>query len=669
MSDDERDIRALLEAEAERAPRPQGLRRTTIRRATGGRAAMVGLPLLVVAAVAWVALASPFASDSKPKVVGPGPQPQDGLIAFVTQGPKDMMPWVAVVPASAGEVTRLHEGRDPAWSPNGTRIAFGCDRGICTMNPDGSDVAELTDPPSPGFDETPDWGPNGTIAFTRTYLDGKRGRDVLIIPEEGGREEIFGQQGPDDSSPSWSPDGKEIAFIRGVGEGLEAPTGGRQLFVASAADPKSEERQLTTDGAERPDWSPDGQTILFDNEPALWTIPAKGGSPRRLPVHTGVGSQVNTFGSWAPDSRRFAFSCEHGICVSDIDSEESMVLVTNGGSPAWQPVVPREETVEPSPTETDGGYVVGAEEVVMAFDSEGDIWLALSDGSVVNVTQSPETETSPTISFDDKVLVYERVGRFGAGTLIYHRLTTGESAEFAEGSSPAFGPLDYLAWDSGRGEVVVGSPFSDWSVRAPNGPRGDGATSFSFAWDQSLELLHYSIAFGHGVDPYYIDIVRVDGWECAECGGGLELGRVRSLQPDDGTEGEFLSTSFGTSVDVLRVCCRESDDDPWETAEIGGLDPFDTGILYNRIRGLDDLPLDLNGTNLGLAHAGSLATTVKGDTVEWQVTGRNAWFLINGSDLWLLTDGRDPVLLPYKVKFGTVAVAPTFARSPLIHSF
>lgn len=325
---------------------------------------------------------------------------------------------------------------------------------------------------------------------------------------------------------------------------------------------------------------------------------------------------------------------------------------------------PETDVVDPTPDQTRHGYVTGPDQVVMAFANKGDVWLALSDGSVVNVTQSPQTESSPTISFDDKLLVYEREGR-----LVYVRLDTGESAEFAGGYSPAFGPLDYLAWDSGAGEIVVGSPFSDWTVRAPNGPRGQGATAFSFAWDQSLELLYYSVAFGHGVNPYYIDVVRVDGWQCAECGGGLELGRVRALEPDDGTEGEFLSTSFGTPVDVFRVCCRESDADTWETAEIGGLDPFDTGTLYNRIRGLDDVPLDLTGTtNLGLAHAGSLEATVTGDAVDWGVTDRSAWFLINDRDLWLVTDGREPVLLPFKVS-GGVAVAPTFAGSPLIHSF
>lgn len=73
MSDDERDIRALLETEAGRAPRPSGLRRATIRRGMGRRVGIVTLPLLVVAASAWIAVAQPFAADPSPDMAGPRP--------------------------------------------------------------------------------------------------------------------------------------------------------------------------------------------------------------------------------------------------------------------------------------------------------------------------------------------------------------------------------------------------------------------------------------------------------------------------------------------------------------------------------------------------------------------------------------------------------------------
>ena len=72
MSDDERDIRALLEAEAERGPRPQGLRRATVRRGMGGRLGLLALPLLLGASIAWVATANPFA-DPSTVIAGPGP--------------------------------------------------------------------------------------------------------------------------------------------------------------------------------------------------------------------------------------------------------------------------------------------------------------------------------------------------------------------------------------------------------------------------------------------------------------------------------------------------------------------------------------------------------------------------------------------------------------------
>lgn len=81
MSDDERDIRVLLETEAERAPRPQGLRRATFRRAMGRRIGVVALPVLLLASVAWVAIASPFGART-PEVVGSGPGPFQGDLFY-----------------------------------------------------------------------------------------------------------------------------------------------------------------------------------------------------------------------------------------------------------------------------------------------------------------------------------------------------------------------------------------------------------------------------------------------------------------------------------------------------------------------------------------------------------------------------------------------------------
>lgn len=302
------------------------------------------------------------ADDDTDRVVGPAPSPDEGLIAFTTQEAGEPMPWIATVPVSGGEVTRLREGSDPSWSPDGTRIAFRCYPGICTMKADGSDVVRLTNPQEPVLDEDPDWGPRGYIAFTRTPED--RSRDIYVIPEDGGNASPASpviEQGAN-FAPSWSPDGRAIAFTRGEGPFLEAPKGGFQLWTLNIDG--SELRQLTETGADRPDWSPDGLTITYDAGSVIWTIPAGGGEPRKLePATTGEHPDVGAFPTWSPDSSRIAYMCEargfghNDLCVVNADGTgRTTILATpaNEASPAWQPtddatVMPAQATADAYP--------------------------------------------------------------------------------------------------------------------------------------------------------------------------------------------------------------------------------------------------------------------------------------------------------------------------------
>lgn len=345
MRDD--DVRALLQAEAESAPRPAGLRSRTVRQARLRRAAILATSIATVVAVAVSGVLVARAFNDERQQISPALEIPDGLIAFTTQGPDDMTPWIAVAPAGGGEVIRLHEGSAPSWSPDGARLAFACATGICTMNADGSEVQQITTPPKGAFDETPDWGPDDQILFTRTYLDQPgRSRDIFVTPFPGKTEKRIGHAEPDDSAATWSPDGTRIAFIRGVGEGLEAPTGGFQLFVANADG--GEIQQLTTDGAARPDWAPDGTTILYDEASALWTIPVEGGEPTKLmPATTGRGLDLGAFAGWAPEGNKITYTCDdpmddHDICTMNLDGTGKEVVIDtpdNESDPAWQPRV------------------------------------------------------------------------------------------------------------------------------------------------------------------------------------------------------------------------------------------------------------------------------------------------------------------------------------------
>ncbi len=114
----------------------------------------------------------------------------------------------------------------PAWSPDGTRIAFGCGigaetdggfrtvgpRDICVMDADGRGSVCLTN--DPVADGEPTWSPDGSrIAF-------RRAGDIYTMKPDG-TEVTRLTTVASASEPDWSPDGTKIAFTSRRGLGRE----------------------------------------------------------------------------------------------------------------------------------------------------------------------------------------------------------------------------------------------------------------------------------------------------------------------------------------------------------------------------------------------------------------------------------------------------------------
>ncbi len=140
---------------------------------------------------------------------------------------------------------------DPAWSPDGKRIAFGSDRDggfdLFTMAADGSDQRPLTRlHQSGGRAGYARWSPDGSRIVFNGANPRQDGRDNSIywIPAQGGEPRRVTQEanGLRDVEPDWSPDGRWISFLRGLNDHWD-------LFVVRPDG--SELMQLTNDGARK----------------------------------------------------------------------------------------------------------------------------------------------------------------------------------------------------------------------------------------------------------------------------------------------------------------------------------------------------------------------------------------------------------------------------------
>lgn len=239
---------------------------------------------------------------------------------------KDDFYEIRLVRLDQGTVTRLHPGNFPAFSPDGSRIAFVAQDGrdgssrLYTMASDGTDVRNLRAAP---VNYPPRWSPDGSrVAFAKA--DG-RSTAIYTIAADGTDARqiaILGIEPTWASTVEWSPDGSQIllAFSSSVWVvGLD----GRSMHELVDVH----ESPNVFDARSVPAWSPDGTRIALYQPPAssigyrysgevvLASLASDGSAPRRLVRNRG-GLMAERQEDLAVRMPATPASCRAGVVVS-----------------------------------------------------------------------------------------------------------------------------------------------------------------------------------------------------------------------------------------------------------------------------------------------------------------------------------------------------------------
>jgi Tol biopolymer transport system component len=263
------------------------------------------------------------------------------------------------VPAAGGkafQITPYGDALFPRWTSDGRSIVFRGPEGLAVVPAEGGEIKPILltgdsgvnpgIPPGGGVHVSPD-GRALLFAGIRSVGDSNPAVEQAIwtVPIEGGLPTRVTRGLESERYPCWSPDGREIAFLRGGSIYVVPAQGGNPSRITSETDSvvtgtisyspdgrwlahftrDGQLRLLPVDGGEARvvaevndagrhtelAWSPDGRRIAYTSRGRLWVVPSEGGAATEIETGLEGNASILHFG-WSPDGEKVVFRASTG---------------------------------------------------------------------------------------------------------------------------------------------------------------------------------------------------------------------------------------------------------------------------------------------------------------------------------------------------------------------
>jgi Tol biopolymer transport system component len=278
--------------------------------------------------------------------------PQNGKIVFARSTPSGERRYIYTVNSDGSGLSRLTKGTPPfptlpAWSPDGTQIAF-FDVQIWVMRADGSNLRKLTPNKLDAPGRRPSWLPDGkrlayghkvsAYAFPDIYTMDLYGSNITKITNTPNLWE---------EDVDFSPDGSQVCLYR-------YPESRQRVGIYVMNVDASNPTRLTDDRATGCAWSPDGTKIAYsytsddsdqrgyEANTEVYVMNADGSGKTNLTNNRANDEEPQ----WSPDGTKITFMSDRNgdyeIYTMDADGSDVALVTKSPGAgafdPDWQPL-------------------------------------------------------------------------------------------------------------------------------------------------------------------------------------------------------------------------------------------------------------------------------------------------------------------------------------------